>query len=150
MSIPRYPATLCKLLGNEVAQSGQGQRVDDKVVDQRQATDLQLGSQGPQVEGGVVQALGYGVSEEMNYDAEGRIVERDLRDYHIYRSNEMPELQTLFVETFEPTHPFGVKAVAEICLNAAAPAIGNAIFNACDANIDVIPATPERIWRAIN
>ena len=102
-----------------------------------------------QVEGGVVQALGYGVSEEMHYDTEGRPVERDFRDYHIYRSNEMPELQTLFVETFEPSHPFGVKAVAEIPLNGAAPAIGNAIFNACGANVDVIPATPERIWRAI-
>jgi putative selenate reductase molybdopterin-binding subunit len=102
-----------------------------------------------QVEGGVVQALGYGVCEEMQYDADGRPIERDLRDYHIFRANEMPDLQTLFVETFEPSHPFGVKAVAEIPLNASAPAVGNAIFNATGANIDVIPATPERIWRAL-
>jgi putative selenate reductase molybdopterin-binding subunit len=63
-----------------------------------------------QIEGGMTQALGYAVCEEMVYDELGRARERDLRDYHIYLANEMPELQTIFVETFEPSHPFGVKA----------------------------------------
>ena len=36
--------------------------------------------------------------------------ERDLRDYHIFRAHEMPELDTIFVETFEPSHPFGVES----------------------------------------
>ena len=81
-----------------------------------------------QVEGGMVQALGYAVCEEMRYDEQGRARERDLRDYHIFRSNEMPELETIFVETFEPSHPFGVKAVAEIPMDGVAPAVGNAIL----------------------
>ena len=47
----------------------------------------------------------------------------------------MPELETLFIETFEPSHPFGVKAVAEIPMDGVAPAVGNAILDACGANL---------------
>ena len=102
-----------------------------------------------QIEGGMTQALGYAVSEEMRYDSQGRARETDLRDYHIFAAHEMPELETIFVETFEPSHPFGVKAVAEIPMDGVAPAVGNAIMNACGADLSDIPATPERIWRAL-
>jgi putative selenate reductase molybdopterin-binding subunit len=102
-----------------------------------------------QIEGGMTQALGYAVTEEMTYNHKGEAEQKDLIDYHIFRSNEMPELETLFIETFEPSHPFGVKAVAEIPLDGVAPAVGNAILDACAANLLDIPATPERVWRAI-
>ena len=102
-----------------------------------------------QIEGGMVQALGYAVSEEMLYDDQGRSTTRDLETYHIFRANEMPEMETLFVETFEPTHPFGVKAVAEIPLDGVAPAVGNALVDACGAEVYKNPATPERVWQAL-
>ncbi len=102
-----------------------------------------------QVEGGMTQALGYAVCEEMRYDKNGRAIERDLDRYHIFRADEMPELETIFVETFEPSHPFGVKAVAEIPMNGVAPAVGNAIRDAIGVDVDEIPATPERVWRAM-
>jgi putative selenate reductase molybdopterin-binding subunit len=102
-----------------------------------------------QIEGGMTQALGYAVCEEMVYDDQGIARERDLVDYHIFRADEMPELTTIFIETFEPSHPFGVKAVAEIPMDGVAPAVGNAIFDACGANVDINPTTPERVWRAL-
>jgi putative selenate reductase molybdopterin-binding subunit len=102
-----------------------------------------------QIEGGMTQALGYAVCEEMRYDEKGNAYERDLDRYHLFRSNEMPELETIFVETFEPSHPFGVKAVAEIPMDGVAPAVGNAILDAIGINVDEIPATPERVWRAM-
>jgi putative selenate reductase molybdopterin-binding subunit len=102
-----------------------------------------------QIEGGMVQALGYAVSEEMLYDDQGRSTTFDLETYHIFRANEMPEMETLFVETFEPTHPFGVKAVAEIPLDGVAPAVGNALVDACGAEVYKNPATPERVWQAL-
>jgi putative selenate reductase molybdopterin-binding subunit len=102
-----------------------------------------------QVEGGMTQALGYAVSEEMVYDQEGRAREKDFRDYHIFEAQEMPELETIFVETFEPSHPFGVKAVAEIPMDGVAPAVGNAVFNACGADILDNPITPEKVWRQL-
>jgi putative selenate reductase molybdopterin-binding subunit len=102
-----------------------------------------------QIEGGMTQALGYAVCEEMVYDAKGNARERDLRDYHIYAAHEMPDLETIFVETFEPSHPFGVKAVAEIPMDGVAPAVGNAILDACGADLFENPTTPERVWRAM-
>jgi putative selenate reductase molybdopterin-binding subunit len=99
-----------------------------------------------QIEGGMTQALGYAVSEEMVYDQKGRPREIDFRDYHIFEAHEMPQLEALFVETFEPSHPFGVKAVAEIPLDGVAPAVGNAVFNASGVNIDQNPVTPEKVW----
>lgn len=103
-----------------------------------------------QIEGGMTQALGYAVCEEMTYDEKGVPQERDFEDYHIFRADEMPELETIFVETFEPSHPFGVKAVAEIPMDGVAPAVGNAILDACGANVDEIPMIPQRVWTAIN
>lgn len=101
-----------------------------------------------QIEGGMAQALGYGVCEEMVYDASGRAREKDLVDYHIFRADEMPEMQTIFIQTYEKTHPFGAKAVAEIPLDGVAPAVGNAVLDACGADIIDNPITPEKVWRA--
>jgi putative selenate reductase molybdopterin-binding subunit len=104
---------------------------------------------GGQIEGGMTQALGYAVCEEMRYDALGNAIERDFDRYHIFRADEMPELTTIFVETFEPTHPFGVKAVAEIPMDGVAPAVGNAVRDAVGVDIDENPITPEKVWRAL-
>ena len=102
-----------------------------------------------QIEGGMTQALGYAVCEEMRYDEKGIAIERDLDRYHIFRADEMPVLETIFVETFEPSHPFGVKAVAEIPMDGVAPAVGNAILDAVGVNVDEIPVTPEKVWQAL-
>ena len=102
-----------------------------------------------QIEGGVAQALGYGVCEEMVYDERGVARETDLSDYHIFRADEMPSIKTIFVQTYEKSHPFGAKAVAEIPLDGAAPAIGNAVLDACGADIKDNPVTREKVWRAL-
>jgi putative selenate reductase molybdopterin-binding subunit len=102
-----------------------------------------------QVEGGMTQALGYAVSEEMAFDANGRVVNPRFGDYHIFSADEMPEMQVIFIETYEPSHPFGVKAVAEIPLDGVAPAVGNAVYDAVGVQIRDIPLTPEKVWRAL-
>jgi len=102
-----------------------------------------------QVEGGMAQALGYGVCEEMVYDDKGKARETDLIDYHIFKANEMPQMETIFIETYEPTHPFGSKAVAEIPMNGVAPAVGNAVLDACGVSILNNPVTPEKVWSGL-
>jgi putative selenate reductase molybdopterin-binding subunit len=102
-----------------------------------------------QIEGGMTQALGYSVCEEMVYNGRGEARERDFDRYHIFRADEMPDLTAIFVETFEPSHPFGVKAAAEIPMDGVAPAVGNAILDAVGVNIDENPITPEKVWRAL-
>jgi putative selenate reductase molybdopterin-binding subunit len=102
-----------------------------------------------QVEGAMAQSLGYAVCEELPYQPNGQPVVHHLRDYHIFAADEMPELVTCFVETVEPSHPFGVKAVGEVPMNGIAPAVVNAIHDAAGIWLNEIPATPERVWRAL-
>ena len=47
------------------------------------------------------------------------------------------------------THPFGIKAVAEIPPDGVAPAVANAVYDATGVQVPAIPLTPERVWRAL-
>ena len=102
-----------------------------------------------QVEGGMVQALGYAHCEEMAYDATGTPTATRFGDYHIYRADEMPEMDVIFVETYEESGPYGAKAVAEIPKDGVAPALSSAIYDAIGVRMNALPFTPERVWDAI-
>jgi putative selenate reductase molybdopterin-binding subunit len=103
-----------------------------------------------QVEGGMTQALGYAHCEQMVYDDNGVPLATDFATYHIYRADEMPALDAIFVETYEPSGPYGAKAVAEIPMDGVAPAVASAIYDAVGVMLHDIPFTPEKIWRAIH
>jgi putative selenate reductase molybdopterin-binding subunit len=102
-----------------------------------------------QVEGGMLQALGYALTEELVLDAAGRPVTDRLGPYWIYRADDAPPMQVILVQTVEPSGPFGAKAVAEIPMDGAAPAVRNAVLNATGVAINTTPLTPERVWRAL-
>ena len=111
-----------------------------------------------QVEGGMLQALGFAHNEEMAYvlpgqgaasDAVGRLVTTDFSTYHIYSADETPELGVILVQTYEPSGPYGAKAVAEIPKDGVAPALSSAIFDATGKRLRELPLTPERVWRAL-
>ena len=98
----------------------------------------------------MIQALGYGHSEEMVYDESGRMVNARLGPYKIYRSDEVPQIEAFLVQTMEKSGPFGAKAVAEIPINAPAPAVTNAIFNACGVRIRHLPVNPEFLLKGLH
>ena len=102
-----------------------------------------------QIEGGMVQALGYAHCEEMAFDENGSMLNRQFDSYKIYRADEMPELGVIFVETYEESGPFGAKAVAEIPMDGVAPAICNAVYDAVGVWIVDAPILPEKIWQAL-
>ena len=102
-----------------------------------------------QIEGGMTQALGYTVCEDMVYDDEGRLLVTRFGDYRIFSADEMPELQAILVPTYEPSGPFGAKAVAEIPMDGVAPAVANAVFHATGVRIRDLPLTPEKVWRVL-
>ncbi len=102
-----------------------------------------------QVEGAIPQSLGMALSEYMIFDERGAPINLDLNSYHIYSAIDMPEIITKFIKTHEPTGPFGAKAVAEIPINAPAPALVNAIYNACGVRIRKLPVSPEAILRGL-
>jgi putative selenate reductase molybdopterin-binding subunit len=102
-----------------------------------------------QIEGGLVQALGYAVSEEMAYDEQGRVLTTRFGDYRIFQANEVPEIEAILVPTYEPSGPYGAKAVAEIPMDGVAPAVANAVYDAVGVRIRELPLTPEKVWRAL-
>jgi putative selenate reductase molybdopterin-binding subunit len=102
-----------------------------------------------QVEGGLLQALGYGHCEEFAFDDDGLMVNAALGPYKIYRADEMPEIETYLVQTMEDSGPFGAKAVAEIPKDGVAPALRNAILGATGVAINDLPFTPQRVWAAL-
>ena len=102
-----------------------------------------------QVEGGMLQALGYAHCEEYAFDNKGRMINDSLGPYKIYRADEMPEFEVFLIQTMEDSGPFGAKAVAEIPKDGVAPALRNAILHATGAKINEIPFTPERVWNKI-
>ncbi|RLE25561.1 MAG: xanthine dehydrogenase [Actinobacteria bacterium] len=103
-----------------------------------------------QVEGGMIQALGYAHCEEYAFDDDGRMVNAEIGPYKIYRADEMPETEVFLVQTMEDSGPLGAKAVAEIPKDGVAPALRNAILHATGARIDALPFTPERVWHALH
>ncbi|NQV14822.1 molybdopterin-dependent oxidoreductase [bacterium] len=98
-----------------------------------------------QVEGAIPQALGMALTEFMPFDEKGRMLNLDFNSYHIYTARDMPELVVRFVKSNEPTGPYGAKAVAEIPINAPAPAVANAVYNAVGVRIRHLPIRPDMI-----
>jgi xanthine dehydrogenase molybdenum-binding subunit len=100
-----------------------------------------------QVEGGFQQGMGYALMEAMRFDPEtGACLTSDFLDYKMPTAVEMPRsIESVFIESDEPTGPFGAKSLSEPCVIVPAPAIANAIYNACGVRIRDLPITPEKI-----
>lgn len=100
-----------------------------------------------QVEGGFQQGLGYALMENLVFDqSSGACLSADFLSYKMPTAMEMPaDIKCVFVESQEPTGPFGAKSLAEPCLIVPAPAIANAIYNAIGVRVRDLPITPEKI-----
>ena len=102
-----------------------------------------------QVEGGMAQALGFALTEEMVYSAEGKLINPTLGTYRIPRAAELPAMDVIFVQTDEPYGPYGAKSVAEISIDGIAPALASAVHNATGVWMREIPYTKERVKQAM-
>ncbi len=102
-----------------------------------------------QVEGGMAQALGFALTEDMLYSPEGQPLNPNLKTYRIPRASEMPVMDVIFVQTDEPSGPYGVKSVAEISIDGVAPAMASAIHNATGAWLHDLPYTKEKVKKAV-
>ena len=104
-----------------------------------------------QVEGGFQQGMGYALMEHLQFDQDtGACLSSDFLDYKIPTSMEMPpKIESIFVESNEPTGPYGAKSMSELCLIIPAAAIANAVYNAIGVRVTELPITPERVLRAL-
>ncbi len=101
-----------------------------------------------QIEGGIAQGVGQAIMEYVSVDG-GRVVTPSLSEYVLPTAVDVPEVVPIIVEDPEPTGPFGAKGVGEPAMIPTPAAILNAIADAIGAHIDELPATPERVLRAI-
>ena len=97
-----------------------------------------------QIEGGLVQGLGFALYEEMVWDGP-RLVNPSLMDYKIPTSADTPPIHSIVIEDPEPSGPFGAKGAGEIGLNPVPAAIANALAQAVGGVSHAIPLTPERV-----
>ncbi|MCX8118583.1 MAG: xanthine dehydrogenase family protein molybdopterin-binding subunit [Desulfobacterota bacterium] len=101
-----------------------------------------------QVYGGAAMGIGYALMEQLVLK-EGKVLNPDFRDYKILTAADMPPIETVVIETDDPTGPFGAKGIGEPGLVPTAPAIANAIFDAIGVRIKDLPITPEKILKAL-
>ena len=102
-----------------------------------------------QVEGGVAQAIGAALYEEVRLDPEGRVITQAFRDYHIPACADVPDTQVLFAETYDSVGPLGAKSMSESPYSPVAAALGNAIRDATGARLTATPFAPDRIYQAV-
>jgi aerobic carbon-monoxide dehydrogenase large subunit len=106
-----------------------------------------------QVRGGLAQGLGQALGEELVYDPEsGQLVNGTMMDYFAPTACDLPPVELLHTAVPSPVTPLGVRGAGEVGCIPVAAAIANAI---CDAlapfgvELDRLPITPERVWRAL-
>ena len=100
-----------------------------------------------QIHGAVAQGLGQALSEEFEV-REGKIMTPNLFTYYVPTSMDLPEIESIPVEIYEHTGPFGLKGVGEIAINGPLPAVANAMADACGTRILQWPLTPERVLKS--
>ncbi|SCB54118.1 xanthine dehydrogenase, molybdenum binding subunit apoprotein [Bradyrhizobium shewense] len=103
-----------------------------------------------QVEGGVAQALGAALYEEMVIDATGRVTNPKFRDYHLPSFADVPRTDVFFAETSDTIGPLGAKSMSESPYNPVAAALGNAIANATGIRFTAPPFKPDRLFPALH
>ncbi|WP_018259552.1 molybdopterin-dependent oxidoreductase [Methylobacterium sp. WSM2598] len=102
-----------------------------------------------QIEGGVAQALGAALYEEVRLDGAGRVETQSFRSYHIPAFADVPRTEVLFADTYDRIGPLGAKSMSESPFNPVAAALGNAIRDATGARLTETPFAPDRIYRAV-
>jgi len=103
-----------------------------------------------QIQGGVVQGIGWALNEEYIYDQKGRLENPGFLDYRIPVASDLPMIEAVLVEVPNPGHPYGAKGVAEVNICPPMAAIANAIQRAVGPRMTVLPMSPPKVLAAID
>jgi putative selenate reductase molybdopterin-binding subunit len=102
-----------------------------------------------QVEGGVAQALGAALFEEILVDAAGLVTTRTLREYHVPVLADLPRTEVHVAGAPDPLGPFGAKPMSEAPFNPVAPALANAVRDATGVRVTALPMRRDAVYRAL-
>ncbi len=103
-----------------------------------------------QIQGGVVQGIGWALNEEYIYDKQGRLANAGFLDYRIPVASDLPMIEAIMVEVPNPNHPFGVKGVGEANIVPPMAAVANAIQRATGKRLTELPMSPPKVLAAID
>jgi CO/xanthine dehydrogenase Mo-binding subunit len=106
-----------------------------------------VGHQG-QINGGVVQGIGYALMEELRVE-DGRVTNLSLGDYKLPSIADLPPLKTVLLDSHHGVGPYNIKAIGEVPTTPVAPAIANAVYNAVGVRIRELPITSEKVYEAL-
>jgi nicotinate dehydrogenase medium molybdopterin subunit len=101
-----------------------------------------------QIHGGCAMGIGYGIMEEVVFN-KGAIKNSNFNDYIIPTSKDVPKVNTIFIEELEDSGPYGAKGLGEPSMIATAPAILNAIYDAVGVRVYDLPASPDKVMKAL-
>jgi CO/xanthine dehydrogenase Mo-binding subunit len=101
-----------------------------------------------QIEGGLLQGLGYGSLEVMQGKA-GRVQQRSVTDYIIPTAMDAPKIMSQLIDNPYEQGPFGAKGAGELTLVGGAPALAIAVGHALGIRVDRLPVTPEYLMEAM-
>ncbi len=99
-----------------------------------------------QMQGSLSMGLGETLFEEVKFDSRGRILNASLGEYRIPTALDMPNVDTVIVESNEPKGPYGAKEVGEGAIMPTIPAILNAIYDATGIRVNELPSSSERLY----
>lgn len=102
-----------------------------------------------QIEGGVAQAIGTSLYEEIVLDGAGTVTTRVLRNYHVPQLADVPVTEIYFANTRDILGPYGAKSMSESTYNPVAPALANAVRDAIGVRPFELPMSRDRIWRLL-
>jgi carbon-monoxide dehydrogenase large subunit len=102
------------------------------------------------VHGGLAQGLGQALLEMAVHDDSGQLLTASYMDYAMPRADDLPSFELHHTTTLCPGNPLGMKGCGEAGAIGSPPALINAITNAIGNDNLAMPATPERVWRAIH
>jgi len=102
-----------------------------------------------QIQGGVVQGIGWALNEEYFMNDDGNLMNVSLLDYRMPTSLDLPMIEAVIVEVPNPGHPYGVRGVGEVCIVPPLAAIANAIYDAIGVRMTELPMNPAAITKAI-
>lgn len=102
-----------------------------------------------QVYGGVTQAFGFSMMEQLGINEQGLLHGGTFLEYKMPTMLDVPELVAAFVETQDPHGPYGAKALGEPPIVSVLPAIANAVYDATGLRLDDAPFTPRKVLQAI-
>jgi len=103
-----------------------------------------------QIEGGLVQALGYGLFEQVTLGDDGAPLEKRFQTYVVPTTADMPALHVELLEFPYAHGPSGAKGIGELPMNGLAPALRNALRHALGVSVNRIPVSPERLFDALD